>query len=300
MIHGIDVASYQSSTPDYSGQDFVIVKATEGTGYVNPKHAAQVTAARSKGLVVGHYHFVKGDGMDAQADYFLKHAAPQTDEFLVLDWESPDVTTAEKDEWLRHLKSKAAGRKVGLYCNLDYWKRRDTSSFAGDFLWIADPDAPAGHPRITHPWLIHQYSDAGGVDRNVSDFESRESMAEWAGKPAPKPTPPAKTTKPPAHKPAAKPVVDLSNLVAAARRDPNLRQGGTTHPDDVRIVEAALRAEGLLSKAYATDGSFGSATIAAYRNWQIRCGYHGSAADGIPGKASLTKLAARHGFTVKA
>jgi hypothetical protein len=305
MIHGIDVASYQSSTPDYSGQDFVVVKATEGTSYVNAKHAAQVAAARKAGLVVGHYHFVKGDGMDAQADYFLTHAAPQADEILVLDWESPDVTDGEKNEFIRHLKTKAGPRKVGLYCNTDYWTHREHSDFAGDFLWIADPNHPAGHPDVTHPWTIHQYSSAGGSDRDVAQFASREAMAEWAGKPAPKPTPapsktpPAKTTKPPAPKPAAKPVVDLSNLVSAARRDPHLHQGGTTHPADVRVVEAALRAEGLLSAMYFHDGSFGTATRAAYANWQRRCGVAGPY-DGIPGIESLRRLGAKHGFTVKA
>lgn len=298
MIHGIDVASYQDSTPNLTGLDFVVVKATEGTGYVSPKHAAQIAAGRAHGLVVGHYHFVKGDGMDAQADYFLSHAAPQADEFLVLDWESPDVTDAEKNECIKHLKTKAGTRKVGLYCNTSYWKSRDHSDYAGDFLWIADPSAPAGHPRVTHAWTIHQYSSAGGTDRNVAVFATREDMAIWAG---------AKTTtpaKPPAAKPPtkapAKPVVDLSNVVAAAHRDPKLRQGGTTHAADVKLLEAALRAEGLLSKTYAADGSYGTSTVAAYRNWQIRCGYHGKAADGIPGKASLTKLGAKHGFTVKA
>lgn len=104
----------------------------------------------------------------------------------------------------------------------------------------------------------------------------------------------------PTSKPATKPTVDLSNLIAAARRDPDLKQGGTTHPADVKIVEKALKAEGLLPSAYATDGSFGSSTVAAYREWQQKCGYDGSAADGIPGKASLEKLGAKHGFKVKA
>ncbi|MYR43073.1 peptidoglycan-binding protein [Streptomyces sp. SID5910] len=98
----------------------------------------------------------------------------------------------------------------------------------------------------------------------------------------------------------ATPTVDLSNLIAAARRDPGLKQGGTTHAADVRIVEAALKAEGLLSATYAGDGSFGSTTVAAYRKWQQKCGYTGSAADGIPGKASLEKLGAKRGFKVKA
>ncbi|MFD4234300.1 peptidoglycan-binding protein [Streptomyces sp. NPDC058542] len=101
-------------------------------------------------------------------------------------------------------------------------------------------------------------------------------------------------------KPATKPTVDLSNLIAAARRDPGLKQGGTTHPADVKVVEAALKAEGLLGASYAKDGSFGSLTRAAYSAWQRRCGYSGSAADGIPGKASLEKLGVKRGFKVKA
>ncbi|MFE6493411.1 peptidoglycan-binding protein LysM [Streptomyces sp. NPDC057748] len=100
--------------------------------------------------------------------------------------------------------------------------------------------------------------------------------------------------------PSTKPTVDLSNLIAAARRDPGLKQGGTTHAADVRIVEAALKSEGLLAAKYAGDGSFGSTTVTAYAAWQRRCGYTGSAADGIPGKASLEKLGAKRGFKVKA
>ncbi|UFD97964.1 endolysin [Streptomyces phage Pablito] len=122
-----------------------------------------------------------------------------------------------------------------------------------------------------------------------------------AGMPAPAGSTPApsKPAPKPAPKPAAK-VVDLSNVVAAAKRDPGLRQGGTTHAADVKIVEAALKAEGLLSAAYASDGSYGTTTIAAYRKWQQKLGYTGSDADGIPGLTSLKKLGAKRGFSVKA
>jgi len=107
-------------------------------------------------------------------------------------------------------------------------------------------------------------------------------------KPKPKPKPPA-----------AKPVVDLSNVLAAARRDPGLRQGGTTHKADVLRVEAALVKEKLLASRW-VDGSFGTKTRAAYAAWQRKCGYSGAGADGLPGKASLTRLGTRHGWTVKA
>ncbi|MCY0926223.1 peptidoglycan-binding protein LysM [Streptomyces sp. H27-H1] len=103
--------------------------------------------------------------------------------------------------------------------------------------------------------------------------------------------------KPPAPQPS-KPSVSLAHVLAASRRDPGLPQGGTTYATEVRLVEGALRAEGLLSAKYATDGSFGSLTRTAYAGWQRRLGYSGSDADGYPGKTSLTKLGSKYGFTV--
>lgn len=100
----------------------------------------------------------------------------------------------------------------------------------------------------------------------------------------------------PPEKPPARPVVDLSRLRAAARTDPP-RKGTPVSYSGVRTVEAALVKERLLDRGLA-DGHFGTATIRAYAAWQRRCGYSGSDADGIPGRASLTKLAREHGFEV--
>lgn len=100
--------------------------------------------------------------------------------------------------------------------------------------------------------------------------------------------------------PAATPVVDLSNVVAAFHADPSRPQGIGSHELDVYRVEAALRVEGLLPASYAGDGYAGTLTRTAYRAWQYRCGYSGAGADGYPGMASLTKLGARHGFRVVA
>jgi len=99
--------------------------------------------------------------------------------------------------------------------------------------------------------------------------------------------------------PAALPVVSVWAVAEAARRDPFARQGGTTHPDHVRPVERALAQLGYLDSSYAGDGSFGSLTVRAYATWQRSLGYRGASADGIPGKSSLSALAARTGlFTV--
>ncbi|UUU24948.1 peptidoglycan-binding domain-containing protein [Streptomyces sp. DSM 40750] len=98
----------------------------------------------------------------------------------------------------------------------------------------------------------------------------------------------------------ARPKVSLGRVVAAARKDPPAPDGHRTYPRDVRLVEEALAAEGLLECGY-VDGSFGTRTLAAYAAWQrSRAGgsYRGGDADGVPGRDSLTRLGDRHGFTV--
>ncbi|MFE6488052.1 N-acetylmuramoyl-L-alanine amidase [Streptomyces sp. NPDC057757] len=95
-----------------------------------------------------------------------------------------------------------------------------------------------------------------------------------------------------------RPVVDLSKLIAAAKTDPP-KKGTPVSYAGTKTVEAALVKEGLLAKVLA-DGHFGSATRTAYAGWQRRCGFTGDAADGLPGKSSLTKLGTRRGFTVSA
>ncbi|WP_435173314.1 glycoside hydrolase family 25 protein [Actinacidiphila sp. bgisy145] len=181
-VKGIDVASYQSSTFSTSGLAFVWVKCTEGTGYVNPRYSAQIAHARAAGAVVGHYHFVRPGSMSAQLAYFLAHADLRAGDMLCLDWEDTGVSCADKDTWIKAAQAKQPTHRVLLYCNLDFWLHRDTTSFAGDGLWIADPSATAGSPRITHPWVMHQYSSAGGTDRNVAAFADLAALKAWANK----------------------------------------------------------------------------------------------------------------------
>ncbi|MEU3460614.1 GH25 family lysozyme [Streptomyces sp. NPDC006733] len=86
----------------------------------------------------------------------------------------------EQDAWIRYARSRAPGHRVIFYCNKDYWFNRDTTSFAGDGLWIATGGLPAGSPGVKHPWLVHQYSSADDIDHNVARFTSRAAMETWA------------------------------------------------------------------------------------------------------------------------
>lgn len=190
MIHGVDVSAYQSETYSIAGLDFVFVKATEGLTYTNPRLAAQAKRARDAGLVVGFYHYPHmANDPQAEADYFLKKAPIQAGDIIVFDWEGYDTANkgvaksrqvAYRDAWLKYVKGKMPGHKVGMYCNTDYWLNVDTTSNCGDFLWIATGGLPAGQPGIKSPWLIHQYSTAGGIDHDVAAFTDRAALRAWA------------------------------------------------------------------------------------------------------------------------
>lgn len=91
--------------------------------------------------------------------------------------------------------------------------------------------------------------------------------------------------------------VSLAAVIDAANTDPGKAQGHASHPAATKLVEAALKAEGLLAAKYAADGSFGSTTVKAYALWQKRSRV-GRPYDGIPGKASLTALGKKYGFSV--
>lgn len=205
----------------------------------------------------------------------------------ILDVEKGDATPAEAPGWV--VKRRAAGVDPTVYCNSSTWPSVKTAftkaGVAQPHYWIAhydgDPTIPAG--AVAKQW------------RNADSFDQSSVAAYWPGV-DPKPTPP----KP------AKPKVSLAHIVSAAKTDPKAKQGHQTHPADVRVVEAALHAGGYLAERYATDGSFGSMTVAAYSAWQRaysakhHLGWKGADVNGIPGKTSLTALGAEHGFSVGA
>ncbi|MGA5128791.1 glycoside hydrolase family 25 protein [Streptomyces olivoreticuli] len=186
MLNGIDISSYQSATPDTSGLDFLFIKVTEGTSYVNPEWESQYQAGKAAGLVLGKYHYPNiGADPVTEADYFLSKADVQSGDVLILDWEwdgavSNSVADAYKQQWLQHVKSQMPTHKVILYSNLTDWKTVDSDSYCQDGLWIADY-VTAGQPRIQHPWLFHQYSDSGGLDQNVANFSTAADLKAWAG-----------------------------------------------------------------------------------------------------------------------
>lgn len=205
-IYGQDWASYQTTTQSVTGLSFVFLKVTEGLSYVNPKYSAQRAWLEKNGLVVGVYHYPHmHNSADAEVNYFLSKANIKPGMMVVLDWEgydnnNKDVSEANqlayKEEFLKYLKAKLPHNPVGLYANTDYWLNIDKNNHAGDFLWIATANKPAGSPGISYPWKFHQYG-ASGVDKDYGNFASKAELVNWVNgfnKTTTTPAPPTGTT----------------------------------------------------------------------------------------------------------
>ncbi|MGS2645756.1 peptidoglycan-binding domain-containing protein [Streptosporangium sp. LJ11] len=91
----------------------------------------------------------------------------------------------------------------------------------------------------------------------------------------------------------ALPSVNMEATVKAAQIDPR-RPDETLTPGakaGVLLVERALRDRRLLDAKW-VDGYFGTTTVTAFAKYQKSLGFTGLAANGLPGKASLTRLGA--------
>jgi Glycosyl hydrolases family 25 len=190
MLSGIDVSNYQSAQPDLSGRSFIVVKSTEGHTLINANRKSQAAWGRQHSCLVGWYHFLWPGGVQAQVDFFV-HGNPaanqdptpvQAADFIAVDFERTSAgsmaSTADKNAMIRGLQAAYPHAQVGLYCNVTDW--HNTDDFCGDFLWIADPSAPDGQPRVQHPWTFQQTAISGGTDVDAAHFDTLAQLQQWA------------------------------------------------------------------------------------------------------------------------
>ena len=89
-IYTVDVYSGSSDSiiQDAHAQG-VIVKATQGTGYVNPRCNHQWDLAGQLGKLRGLYHYAGGGNPEAEAQFFINNIKNYVGQgILILDWES--------------------------------------------------------------------------------------------------------------------------------------------------------------------------------------------------------------------
>lgn len=180
MLKGIDISRWQG-TPDFDilkGQiDFLIIKATEGTGFIDPSYSYNRDNARRVGLGLGYYHFARpdlGNSPESEADYFCNAISDiREGEVVALDYEANwegDVVAWCKG-FLDRVASRFDGLKGVIYINKSTQKGYDWSSVINsDYgLWLADYDGNGD----SAPWPVIAFQQTGsqglvtGISGNI-------------------------------------------------------------------------------------------------------------------------------------
>lgn len=156
---GIDVSTWQhpgQAPIDWeavagSGITFVIIKATQGTTWVNPWFERDYSDAFAAGLLVGAYHYYSaGDDPTAQAKLFTDTLiGKRLDLHAWLDFEVPPVSNWTAAGWVNTFLEAARDARpgCGLYCDLTWWGELSSANVSPPVVWLAAPsatEAPAG------------------------------------------------------------------------------------------------------------------------------------------------------------
>lgn len=187
LHEGIDVSAWEGRI-DFervrdAGIRIVYIKATQGTGYVDPEFERNYREAIKADLAVGFYHYVTARNETearAEAHYFAshiqgkrQHARPAMDFEVFGDLTTPEIREISY-EFLTTLE-KETGHIPALYSDAS----NASTHFADDRfrrypLWIADYGV--SRPDMENPWSRYsgwQYTDRGRV-RGISGNVDRD------------------------------------------------------------------------------------------------------------------------------
>lgn len=188
MMNGIDIASYQTGINlSVVPCDFVIVKATEGTGYVNPDFDRAYDQAVANGKLVGIYHYANGRSSGAaEADYFLYWVGSRIGTaILVLDWEQGGNyawgNIAYAKAFLDRVYEKTGVRPL-IYMSKSVCYGYNWSSVAPNYgLWVAQYANynPTGYQ--SDPWTDNNGYGAWTNGPVIFQYSSSGHLAGWSG-----------------------------------------------------------------------------------------------------------------------
>lgn len=288
MMHGIDISSHQtginlSKVPC----DFVIIKATQGTSYINPDLQRAYKQALTNCKCIGLYHYASQGGSNAEAKHFIdtvNKLGAVGRSILVLDWEQGDNhnwgNIPYAKGFLDYILARTGVTPFIYMSKIQGCRSFDWSSVAPVYpLWRAQYKNYTKTGYQTNPWTdkkgdgawvegpkIFQYSSVGslpGYSHNLDldiSYMSPDEWVEWT-------TPYKKGaySKPVADNPTA---IDTSNYPITKYGHKNAW---------VRLLQNALTVRGFSCTA---DGVFGKLTFEQVKMFQWS---RGLTIDGVVG-----------------
>jgi GH25 family lysozyme M1 (1,4-beta-N-acetylmuramidase) len=200
VFDGVIDVSHHNGAIDWpavagAGTALAFIKATQGTGFVDPAFAHNRNAAIAAGIIAVPYHFLDTADPDGQAAHFLAVAELAPGQLAMLDWETaaslPAVVaiglavadrigrdpiayygfaqlqevSAELARWLLMLPAYPCGMRPGNYSSLVARPPR------------LPPGRASGWDGGARPYDFHQYTPAG----RVSGIATPVDRSVWVG-----------------------------------------------------------------------------------------------------------------------
>lgn len=188
-LNGIDISGHQHNPGASINIDelmnseainYAFVKATEGTGYVNPHFRDDYVDFIENDAVLGSYHYAKPsestEDARKQARIYLSvtginDGVKSMDPVLDIE-EDEGVGTEDLINWVDAFVDeiqKESGRDTIIYTYPSFWKDKmgNTDKFNDLDLWIAEyngKNSPSELPGGWDDYLFWQYSSEGSVD----------------------------------------------------------------------------------------------------------------------------------------
>lgn len=291
-LNGVDISSYQKGIDLKSVPcDFVIIKLTQGTKYVNPDAKRAYEQAKAAGKLIGLYHYASSGGSNAEARHFVDNAKKLGaigEAILILDWEKGDNANwgniPYAKAFLDYVSAKC-GVAPFIYMSKSVCRAYNWTSVAELYpLWVAQYKNYIQTGYQTAPWtdiysygawsapLIFQYSSNGKLsgyngplDLDIA-YLTKAQWKKFAGA--------GETSDTPKSEKSEK-TVDTTNYMLVKKGMKN---------EWVRLLQQALTVRGY---SVAADGIFGEKTEAAVKCFQKD---YGLFVDGIVGKHTWKAL----------
>jgi len=161
-----DISHYENVSQDFvttaqAGIAAVILKATQGTGFVDPTFLPRVAEARAAGLLVGAYHFLDSSSPAEQVAHFLTVAVSEgMVNWLALDWEPYPASQASTTQAATAAASvQAATGKWPILYTIRSMLSAPNKTLSNCPLWLAEygtrPICPPGFTA----WRLWQHTD---------------------------------------------------------------------------------------------------------------------------------------------
>ncbi|WKF73668.1 GH25 family lysozyme [Lactococcus lactis] len=179
-MNGIDISSYQAElNAGIVPSDFVFIKATEGTNYINPTWKEQAGQVIQANKLLGFYHFASTGNPISEADFFISVVKDYMGKvILVLDFEASAINAwgnVGARQFLKRVQEKT-GITPMIYMSSEVTRQFNWTIISDtNALWVAQYASmtPTGYQ--SEPWTdgkgygawssaaIHQYSSSGSL-----------------------------------------------------------------------------------------------------------------------------------------